>query len=92
MNIVFKVRKNPTTCAELSALIGYPVRRWTSSPECPFDLDLDVPSLTPGQRQLLLRNLEAALHHLVEDAPAAEVLPEPEPVIEPPPAIDIIIT
>ena len=62
----FSVKKNPSTCEELSDFIGFTVNRWTKYPDGSMELDLAVDSLTPGEKVILINRLEQAGTHLVE--------------------------
>jgi len=62
-----KVKRNPRTCIELSDFIGYPVKEWTLYPDGSMEVDLDVESLTPGQKLVVINKLKEALTHLVEE-------------------------
>lgn len=61
-----KAKKNPATCKELSDYIGYPVNEWTQYPDGSMEVDIEVASLTAGERKALIKKLEQSQIHLVE--------------------------
>jgi len=60
-----KVKKNPTTCVELSAFIGYPVKEWIRNPDGSMEVDIGADSLSDKEMKELMKKLEALQTHLV---------------------------
>ena len=54
---ILRAHRNPVNCEELSVYLGYPVRSWTKFDDGSWELDIDLPPLTPLQRQVLKRKL-----------------------------------
>ena len=56
--MILKFRHNPTTCEELSVLLGYPVKSWSTFPGRGMIVDLDVDTLNPAQIAIIKHKLE----------------------------------
>lgn len=74
--MIIRVKRNPASCIELAAYLGYPVNSWTLYPDGGHKVDLGVDILPPGQKELIIKKLGELPTHLVEDTTptAADVL------------------
>mgnify|MGYP001590340533 CR=1 FL=1 len=55
--MIIKAWKNPVNCVELSAYLGYPVRKWIQNGDGSFELDIDLPMPAHAAIQALKKKL-----------------------------------